>query len=191
LLGDLHEVSEQMMKLDWRNGFVDAVRLEKVSGAADAEDRTLGALLRALLAHPSGAFLRTVQVGTGDGVEDGMVQYGSIPEALGAAKAPHVTTIYIGDWQEWEVSWSGVDDASGFWELPKLETLTIRAGSMNLGKIESRTLRHLEIITGGLTKKNIKSTSVRRTTARRAASPISRRCSRAASRSRSSATSAS
>lgn len=155
LLGSLHEISDEMMQLTWRNGFVDAVRFEKVSGGADAEERTLGKLARALLDHPSGAFLRTLTVGTGDGVNDSMIDYESIPRSI--APAPHLEAITIGDWREWEVSWSRLGDASGFWKLPRLATLYLRVGSMKLGTIASASLRTLQIVTGGLTRANIKS----------------------------------
>ncbi len=154
-LGDLHEVSDELMHLTWRNGFVDAARFEKVSGGADAEDRNVGTLLRALLDHPSGAFVRSLSFGTVDGVEDGMVDYGSIPSSLDPA--PFVEAITIGDWDEWEVSWSRLGDASGFWKLPRLAALSLRVGSMDLGTIASKSLRSLAIITGGLTQDNIAS----------------------------------
>lgn len=154
-LGSLHEISEEMMQLTWRNGFVDAVRFERVSGGADDEERTLGKLARALLDHPSGAFLRSLTIGTGDGIADGMIDYESIPRSI--APAPHLEAISIGDWREWEVSWSKLGDASGFWKLPRLATLVLRVGSMKLGTIASTSLRTLQIITGGLTKANIKS----------------------------------
>lgn len=157
LLGNLHELSEQLLALTWRNGFVDSVRIEKIAGSADNDDRTAGQLLRALLEHPSGAFVRSLSFGTVDGIEDGHIRYESIGEALEAVKPPHVRSIYVGDWAEWEVSWSDLGDASAFWKLPSLQTLTIRAGSMELGKIETPSLRELEIITGGLTTDNIAS----------------------------------
>lgn len=156
-LGDLHHLSEELLRLTWRNGFIDSIRIEKVSGSADDEDRTAGELLRALLSHPSGAFVRSLSFGTVDGIEDGNIDYESICAALGKVPAPHVSSIYFGDWDEWEVSWSHLGKAAPLWKLPALETLTIRAGSMDLGTIASSSLRSLEIITGGLTKANIKS----------------------------------
>ncbi len=154
-LGSLHEISDEMMQLTWRNGFVDAVRFEKVPGGADAEERTVGKLARALLDHPSGAFLRSLTVGTGDGINDGMIDYESIPTSI--APAPHLESIAIGDWREWQVSWSKLGDASGFWKLPRLARLSLRVGSMKLGTVASTSLRRLEIVTGGLTKANLKS----------------------------------
>jgi uncharacterized protein (TIGR02996 family) len=155
--GDLHHLSEEMLQVTWRYGFIDSIRIEKVSGGADDEDRSVGELLRCLLEHPSVVFVRKLAFGTVDGIDDGMIDYQSVLDTLDALTPPYVESIHLGDWAEWEVSWSAVGDATAFWKLPRLHALTIRAGSMALGEIISRSLHTLEIITGGLTRENIAS----------------------------------
>ena len=69
--------------------------------------------------------MRELAVGTSDGVDDGMVDYNPLIEVLGELRPPHLRAIHIGDWDEWEVSWTDAGDISPLWKLPRLERLTI------------------------------------------------------------------
>ena len=142
--------------MTWKRGFIESVRLAKVASGADDDDRTTGEQLAALLRHPSGAFVRDIVIGTADGVDDGDVHFDSVVAALGKLKPPHVRSIYLGDMDEYEVSWMHAGNVSPLWSLPALEKLTIKAGSMKLGTITSSTLREVQLISGGLTSENLK-----------------------------------
>ncbi len=157
LLGDLYELSEETLQVTWRYGFIDSARLAKQQGGADADERTTAQQLAALLAHPSATFLRELTFGLATGVENGNVEYEDVFAVLGRVCPAHVRSIDVGDWTEWEVSWTNAGDVSPVWELPSLERLAIRAGSMALGKIDAPELRELSIVTGGLTAKAIRS----------------------------------
>ncbi len=71
-----------------------------------------------------------------------------------SAKFQHIKSIFIGDmgYEECEISWIIQGDYSKIWEaLPNLEKLTIKgANNLSLGDIKHNNLKHLEIISGGL-----------------------------------------
>ena len=155
-LGSLHELSEQTLQITWRLGFIDTVRLERVANSEDDDDRTTGALLSALLAHPSGAFVRELAIGLSDGVDDGNVSYASVIDALAEHRPAHLRGVHLGDWREWEVSWTDAGDISPLWSLPRLDTLIVQAGAMELGTVDAPSLRRLELVTGGLSRDSVR-----------------------------------
>lgn len=69
-------------------------------------------------------------------------------------KFSHIKSLFIGDmdFEDCEVSWIMQGNYDGLLQaLPNLETLTIKGSSdLSLGKLESKTLKQLEIICGGL-----------------------------------------
>lgn len=69
-------------------------------------------------------------------------------------KFSHIKSLFVGDmdFEECEVSWIVQADYSKLWEaMPQLEKLTIKGSNeLELGDIDHSSLKHLEIICGGL-----------------------------------------
>ncbi|MFT3695982.1 MAG: TIGR02996 domain-containing protein [Kofleriaceae bacterium] len=154
LFGDLSELSARRLAVTWRYGFIDRLRVEKLADSEDDDERTLAELISAVLALPIGAFVRELSVGLGDGVEDGRCHWADIWEVL--APGTCLKKIFVGEWDEFEVSWTDAGDISPVWKLPALESLTIRAGALEIKNVTSPTLRELTIITGGNSAENLR-----------------------------------
>ncbi|MEW5740189.1 MAG: leucine-rich repeat domain-containing protein [Myxococcota bacterium] len=91
---------------------------------------------------------------------DGEVDYGATIAELAAAgdRLPSLESLFIGDFQseDCELSWSALGDASPLYAaFPKLKSLKLRAGSMELGRIEHPSLERFAIETGGLARASL------------------------------------
>lgn len=138
----------------WRHGFAHHARLA-FDGDGSGEIPTV---LDAALREPAGRFLRSLTIGMN---RDGMpCDYGRAIAAIAAAAPPILETLFIGDFDypdQVEISWTHIGNASPLWSLPSLRHLTLQGGAMFLGYIESPTLEHLEVRTGGLSKAAVRS----------------------------------
>jgi uncharacterized protein (TIGR02996 family) len=132
--------------------------------------------IEALLTHPSGALIEEIVIPI-NMLDDG-AYFGPCVEAIAKHGSPSLRRLRIGQFEcaggpggegdyEYEISWTSLGDASGLWKaLPRLEKLVIQSGlggssaestEDKLGKIDAPRLKHLEIITGGLSKECAKS----------------------------------
>jgi uncharacterized protein (TIGR02996 family) len=109
-----------------------------------------------LLDHPSTRFLRELAVGIVEYVEN---NYVGVAKAIGKRLLPTLKKLIIGDfyYEETELNWSDAGDVSPIYKaVPNLESLTVRSGTMKLGKLDLPKLKELHIISGGLDKGSFK-----------------------------------
>jgi len=153
----------------WRSGFFEQLTVGDPGEGApeDAEDSgyyeggtfDIPALIADLMSHPSARFLQTLRLGLPMDPEDGEQNYDDVIKVLVKHPATaRLRNLYIGDiiQEQSEISWIDLGDLSKLWpKLPNLRTLTLRGGSMSLGKIDLPELRELTIISGGLDKKSV------------------------------------
>lgn len=74
-------------------------------------------------------------------------------------KIPHLEGLFVGNFEsdECEISWSHLGDAGPLTKsFPKLKTLILRGGDIELSCLEAPELRRLVMITGGLPKEALK-----------------------------------
>ncbi|MFT3709663.1 MAG: TIGR02996 domain-containing protein [Archangium sp.] len=168
--------------LEWKRGFIKKATFSYDNNSAediDVEEGVEIALetgLSALLTHPSGALLEELVIPI-NMLDDGGY-FGPVVGALMQHGAPALRRLRIGRFSccggpggegdyEYEISWTGVGDLSGLWKaVPRLEKLVIQSGMGGssasgeedaLGTIEHANLKHLEIITGGLSQDCVRS----------------------------------
>jgi uncharacterized protein (TIGR02996 family) len=141
----------------WRNGFLASVRVGLSYELAEEKDYRIAPIVSELLKHPSGRFLEELTIGA-LGIAD-EYDYGEVVGAIVRAGAPALRTLFLATFssEHTELSWSHLGKLEKLWPAaPRLESLTLRAGSMSLGKLELPALRKLRVETGGFDKKNVK-----------------------------------
>lgn len=118
----------------------------------DHRDTDIPKLLAYALAHPSGKFLRELDLGLTN--VEGDADYEGCIRVLGKhGPLPSLRRLTIGDFvrEESEISWVGVGDVRRLWPLlTGLEQLTLKGANIVLGTPKSASLRALAINTGGL-----------------------------------------
>lgn len=154
LLGDAAEHAD-LLDLTWHLGFIKSASIHPTY---DDDVSMAEELLPGLLDDPSARFLRELTLGcaTFDGEND----YTEVIEAIAEHAPKTLSTLFIGDFtsDESELSWSSLGDAQPLWDaLPGLRDVTLRAGSMSLGKIELPECRAFAVETGGLSRASMKS----------------------------------
>jgi len=130
----------------WRWGFLHTLWISRKS---DEGDGVVETVLGRLLDHPSTRFLRELTVGI---VSYQRNSYAGVARVIGERSLPALRGLILGDffYEETELNWSHAGDLSPLWRaVPKLESLTVRSGDMELGKLVLPELRELTIITGG------------------------------------------
>lgn len=165
---------DQTQAFAWRLGFIEAARLS-YDYYADQEMIDLGAVLRLLVAHPSGRFLQRLSVGLnrydpetltrvrvlGQGRPGQPCVYYTVVEALVATPPTALRHLFIGDFplfDQMEISWTAMGGLGDLWRvLPRLHTLILQGGEFTLGDIELAELRHAEFRTGGLSLESLRS----------------------------------
>lgn len=169
---------------EWRLGFIRSARFSYDSNSAeevelDEDDDGELALedgLAALLQHPSGALLEELVIPI-NMIDDG-AYFEPLVKALATNGAPALRKLRIGefvhagpggadDGYEYEISWTSIGDASGLWKaVPRLERLVLQVGLGGtsasggndvLGDIDLPALKHLEVITGGMSQSCLQS----------------------------------
>ncbi len=131
----------------WRWGFLESLW---ISNKRDHEGLDVEEALAAMLDHPSCRFLRDLAVGI---VTDEDNSYDDIAKCIGERDLPTLRSLVLGDFysEETELNWSHTGDLSPLYRaVPNLRRLTIRSGSLELGKIELPSLEALTVISGGL-----------------------------------------
>lgn len=161
LLGPFAKLAD-LLKLEWRGGFIHAARIANspdrdpdIDGTADSAVE-ISKLVIELLDLPSARFLRALTVGI---VEFDENSYDAIVKAIGKRHYPALRSLYLGDFdgEETELSWSHIGNAQPLYAaLPNLRSLHLRSGEMTLGKIVHPTLEAFTVTTGGLDRKSAK-----------------------------------
>jgi predicted DNA-binding WGR domain protein len=161
LLGPFAKLSD-ILKLEWRGGFIHAARIASSLERDPEFDGTeesavdIAKLVIALLDLPSARFLRALTVGI---VQFDENSYDAIIKAIGKRHYPALRSLFLGDFdgEETELSWSDIGNAQSLYAaLPNLRSLRLRSGQMSLGKIVHPTLEEFTVTTGGLDRKNAK-----------------------------------
>ena len=161
LLGALAELSPPDVTLAWANGFIAKARIAydaNEDGDDDTEAEVVGWLV-SLLDEPSARFLRDLTVGIVQTVDN---SYDAVIREIGRRPRPALRSLFLGDFdsEQTEISWSSVGDLTKLCgACDRLERLTLKSGSMNLGKpgqLVFPRLRELTVITGGLSKESLK-----------------------------------
>jgi uncharacterized protein (TIGR02996 family) len=156
LLGKLADVLDMVQDIEWHMGFIRSATVKNVHERSDLFDEperemiAVEEVLGWLLDHPSGRFLRDLTVGIVDFEDNG---YGGVAQALGKRRLPAMRTLFLGDfiYEETELNWSHAGNIEPLYKaVPNLQSLTVRSGSMTLGKINLPELREFVTITGGM-----------------------------------------
>jgi len=155
--GDLWEMLRK--GYTWHNGFIRSLKIKPTYDDYESgvdQDAIIEAL-GAVLAHPSGRFLREVTLGLLDFESDN--DYTGFLKFVDKARPP-LTSLFLGDFEypdDTEMSWAGIGDLSKLWgAAPRLEKLILQGGGeLKLGAIKAPSLKHFELRTGGLPRKQL------------------------------------
>lgn len=166
----------------WRNGFIRSARLSFDSNSVDEVEVdddveiSLETGLAELLRHPSGMLLEELVIPI-NMLDDG-AYFEPLVKVIAEHGAPTLKSLRIGEFScaggpggtgdyEYEISWTTLGDASGLWKaVPRLERLVLQVGlgstsasgtTDHLGVIDLPKLRHLEVITGGMSQACLRS----------------------------------
>ena len=164
LLGGLAEVAESMLGLEWKNGFIHSARVaydgdDDIDAYDEETEDEVVKWVATLLDEPSAQFLQELTIGIVQMVDN---SYDVVIREIGRRARPALRTLFIGDFgsELTEISWSDLGDATKLCgACAQLTKLTLRSGSMNLGKpgqLVFPQLRELAVITGGLSRTSLK-----------------------------------
>lgn len=140
------------MPTTWRWGYLQAVFL---GNQEDFDDILIDDVLADLLDHPSARFLRELTLGINTFADN---TYAGAAKVIGKRRLPTLRKLVIGDFvsEEMELNWTDMGNIEPLYKaVPNLESLTLRSGTMKLGKLVLPKLRELRILTGGLDKKSL------------------------------------
>jgi hypothetical protein len=171
LLGPLREHaktmdSKQADAFSLRRGFLDSVRISYNSYAADDQPFDAPQFLADVLKHPSAALLREIvlaELNTGEwSNEHGSSQvYQPLIDAIANAKPQALRDLTVGEYEypdDTEISWTWIGSLAEIWgACPRLRTLRVQGGSIELGKIVAPELESAAFVTGGLPQKAVRS----------------------------------
>jgi uncharacterized protein (TIGR02996 family) len=141
-------------KVEWQFGFMKNVEIRWE--AFDEGDDPAGDLA-AVLALPTARFIQALRLGPCPGEEEMSLQ--PVVDAMEEMKGPStLRELYLGNVGDWDISSTSTGDFGSIAPLfPKLERLTLRAGSIDLGKnVSLPELKELTIETGSFSKDDIK-----------------------------------
>jgi uncharacterized protein (TIGR02996 family) len=141
----------------WRWGYLEKLWISQKferSSMHDGEKTELDVAeaLDSLLGNSSTRFLRELTVGIVAYEDNG---YDDVAKAIAKHPKPTLRKLILGDFysEETELNWSNMGDISAVYKAaPNLTSLTLRSGTMNVGKIDLPKLEELRIISGGLDK---------------------------------------
>lgn len=152
-LGPLAGCEDMLTAVEWHMGFIRSCHLKYTLARfnGDLPQMSLAGALELLLDDPGpGRFVQTLTLGLA--VHDAN-DYAEACAVIGRRSRPALRSLEIGDfgYEECELNWSSISDTHTLWPaLPQLETLSLRAGTMNLEGIDLPTLRSFTTVTGGL-----------------------------------------
>ncbi|MEO8705728.1 MAG: hypothetical protein ABI867_37195 [Kofleriaceae bacterium] len=141
LLGPIAPVADQL-RLAWCGGFVRRARL------AAGDDYPLVPTLAALLDHPSGRFLRALQleVEVPNDADRAL-------DVLAARYLPALRSLVVGRFEERALAGTCLDLETLYPGLPQLRSLVVRARSLRLGTIVLPRLEQMSICGDGLVER--------------------------------------
>jgi uncharacterized protein (TIGR02996 family) len=156
LLGRLADVLDMVQDIEWHMGFIKKATVKNVHERSDLFDEPTREMIPVeevlgwLLDHPSGRFLQDLTVGIVDFEDNGYV---GVARVIGERKLPALRRLFLGDfiYEETELNWSHAGNIEPLYKaVPNLQSLTVRSGSMTLGRINLPELREFVTITGGM-----------------------------------------
>ncbi len=151
-LGGLDGVDD--VELTWRYGFFHTATL---GNTEEWGEQNGVELYNHLVSSPASRFLRELTLGIFDDEESGEPNWGPVLAAMAKSPLPTLRKLEISCFG-YQISWTYLGDLSPLYaNLDLLEELSIQMGHMDLGRIALRNLKSFEVVTGGLTKKNLKS----------------------------------
>lgn len=142
--------------ISWQGGFIDHARIARYGYGEEpirVEER-----IEDLCQHPSGRFLRELEIGP-LGVDD-TFDYGTVVDTLARQRLPVLRSLVLADFEseDCELSWSSLGDLGLLWQaVPGLEDMYVQGGSFSLGTIDLPRVRRFTVHTGGLGKPGIAS----------------------------------
>jgi len=163
LLGPLADFDDMLLDVEWHMGFIRKATVKNVYERSDLYDEptrdpvAVEEVLGLLLDHPSARFLQDLTVGIVEFEDNG---YGGVAKEIGKRHLPALRRLFLGDfiYEETELNWSSIGNAEPLYKgVPNLRSLTLRSGSMTLGKMSLPELRELVTITGGMSSDAVKS----------------------------------
>jgi len=154
-LGELPELEgfDEDVALEWRLGFLHKVSI----GGDEYSELDAEGACRTLFKLASARFLRELRILAID-TDDGQPDYGPIIKTLAKGALPPTLRALTFSVESFQISWANLGDLGPLYpKLANLEELTLKMGKMELGALQLPGLRSLTIVTGGLTKANVKS----------------------------------
>lgn len=140
---------DKVARLTWEYGYIVKARVALPEYGFKGPKTK--AVLRAIVSSPAAAYLRDLTVGLYDFDGGGLAGVGS--DIASGLELPALERLFLGDFtsEEQEISWVSFGDLSPIYaRAPKLETLRLHGGGVELGAFEHGALKRLEIETGGL-----------------------------------------
>ena len=132
--------------LQWRLGFLDSAR---VARNTERPPYTIRELVASLLAHPSAQVLRSLTIGAL--AVKGDYDYSQVVEEIRLAAPVSLRELFLADFdveEHADMSAVTLGDVSGLYPvLPRLESLHLRAGTMDVGDMQLPSLRALTMTT--------------------------------------------
>lgn len=152
----------------WKRGFLRSVRISYNDYALDEaarKDIDIVAITREIFAHPSAAFVEEVVIGEvnsgkwSDPHNSSQLYFPVVAEIV-AAKPP-LRKLVVGEYEfpdETEISWTYIGDISPIWKaFPRLESLRVQGGNIELGSVDAPSLKEATFATGGLPEAAVRS----------------------------------
>ncbi len=145
----------------WRWGYLESLWIsnkhdrDSMYGTPSLPEIDVEDALGWMLDHPSCRFLRELTVGI---VSYDGNSYAGVAKVIGARKLPTLRKLILGDfyYEETELNWSNMGNLEPMYKaMPNLESLTLRSGSMAVGKIDLPKLKELVVISGGFDRKSL------------------------------------
>lgn len=144
--------------LAWENGFLKSAHIgwSMYTGEMTGDERedepddwgeACKKALVAFLQHPSTRFLQSLRLGCIPTDEE--LYMNPYAAAIEKATPPCLRVLMIDDTQDWDISSTNARAPAGK-ALPQLQELVIRAGHIDLGKLELPELRTLKVQSGSL-----------------------------------------
>jgi uncharacterized protein (TIGR02996 family) len=154
LLGPFATAKPETFHLEWQLGFIKKATIgwetpgDDAQGAFGGSEHELVAFLRL----PSARFIQELALGPIPG-EDDMSLCG-LAAAIEAVRPPCLRKLYLGDTANWDIS-STSTAAPSSESVPRLQSLTLHGGSIDIGAMDLPALRELAVQTGHLTKRDL------------------------------------
>jgi len=146
-------------ELRWRWGYVHGAKLGIDDPGDDAARGRVAEMLELLLSHPSGRFLVELSIGI-HGVYGSRGDLRDIIAVIARRAPPTLRTLHLGDFEaprESDISAYDVGNLAKLWRaVPRLQTLIVQGGSFSLGDVVLPEVEHVELITTGLSAKNVR-----------------------------------